>query len=168
MSDALAWLHGQASFSHVFLQTHGWNTPPYKAVKIPFSQFMAGMQDDATMPKGPNFKPLFIAFTWQSLPLKFLQQDDALARAELLGPAISECEMEEDAEASEAAAAVAAAARGATPPELPPTPGCTPTTRPQKQTGSSSAPFRQVPSLPETSRRLRTAVSLCRTLWRSC
>lgn len=118
VSDALAWHLGQEPVSHVFLQTHGWNTPPDKAIKVPFGQFMAGMQDDPTMPKGPDFKPLFVAFTWQALPLKFLQTKDALERAELLGPAMAECNMEQDAEACEAATACASAARGAAPPEL--------------------------------------------------
>lgn len=83
-------------FSHVFLQTHGWNTPPDKAIRVPFAEFMAGMQNDKNVPSDESFNPLYVGFTWEALPLKFLQEEDALKKAELLEDAMTECELQDD------------------------------------------------------------------------
>ncbi|KAI0562369.1 hypothetical protein FGB62_61g193 [Gracilaria domingensis] len=71
--------------THIFAQTHGWNTPPDKAVAVPFTEFIGGMQDDRAMPgESDSFKPIFVAFIWPAVPHGFGQTDDALTKAELL------------------------------------------------------------------------------------
>ncbi len=98
VSDALVEHIKEADppFTHVFLQTHGWNTPPDKAIRVPFSEFMAGMQNDPNVPDDDSFKPLFIGFTWEALPLKFMQEEDALQKAELLEESMQECELQDE------------------------------------------------------------------------
>ncbi len=111
VSDALAELLARDEFTHVFIQTHGWNTAPDKAVKIPFGEFMGGMQDDPTVPNDPSYKPLYVGFTWQSMPVKFFEEKDSLSRTELLGDALEECNIK-DPTLTEASQAVSAVARG--------------------------------------------------------
>lgn len=97
VSDALVEMikSSEVPYSHVFLQTHGWNTPPDKAIRVPFNEFIGGMQDDPNMPDDDSFNPLFVAFTWQALPLRFMQEEDALKRSELLEESLNECEIED-------------------------------------------------------------------------
>lgn len=55
-----------------------------KAVKIPFREFMAGMQNDAAMPRDDeNFRPLFVGFVWPGVPFKKLQRLIGAASAAL-------------------------------------------------------------------------------------
>lgn len=116
VSDALATLLSKEPYTHVFLQTHGWQTPPDKAVKIPFSEFMAGMQDDRSVPNDEAYKPLYIALTWESVPFTFLREKDALTRAEILG---ADAELQKnDPISANAMAATARVARGAPVDEL--------------------------------------------------
>ena len=85
VSDALCEYLRDNPVTHVFIQTHGWNTPPEKAVAVPFSEFISGMQDDHSMPPPETgFSPIFIAFIWQALPISFFKEPDALTRAELV------------------------------------------------------------------------------------
>lgn len=70
-------------FTHIIAQTHGWNTPPDKAVAVPFTEFIGGMQNDAAMPTHA-FNPLFVAFIWPAVPIEFGREPDALTRVELL------------------------------------------------------------------------------------
>lgn len=54
------------------------------------------MQNDPNVPTDENFNPLFIGFTWEALPLKFMKEQDALKKAELLEESLNECEMQDD------------------------------------------------------------------------
>lgn len=108
VSDALAALVAKSDFTHIIVQTHGWNTPPDKAIAVPFTEFIAGMQNDRAMPKGLDFRPLFVAFIWPALPIEFARTDDALTRAELLGKQEREL-VGEDSDIAKAADAAKAA-----------------------------------------------------------
>lgn len=84
VSDAIVEYILEHDVTHIIAQTHGWNTPPDKAVAVPFTEFMGGMQNDAAMPQGEDFKPIFVAFIWPAVPIEFARSEDALTRAELL------------------------------------------------------------------------------------
>lgn len=84
VSDAVADYLRNNTVTHIIAQTHGWNTPPDKAVTVPFKQFIAGMQNDAAMPTGDDFHPIFVCFIWPALPIQLVQTDDARTKAELL------------------------------------------------------------------------------------
>lgn len=95
VSDAIVEYIKAHDVTHIIAQTHGWNTPPDKAVAVPFTEFMGGMQNDAAMPDGDHFRPIFVAFIWPALPLEFVRADDALTRTELLAAAEKEATGEE-------------------------------------------------------------------------
>lgn len=85
VSDAICNYVRDNDITHIIAQTHGWNTPPDKAVAVPFTEFMGGMQNDCAMPtEEDGFKPMFVAFIWPAVPYSFMQSDDALTRAQLL------------------------------------------------------------------------------------
>ncbi|CAN8076250.1 unnamed protein product [Agarophyton chilense] len=101
VSDAIVEYIHTHHVTHIFAQTHGWNTPPDKAVAVPFTEFMGGMQDDRAMPESSDeFRPIFIAFIWPAVPIDFIKTDDALTKAELL--ASSERELEGESEIAHA------------------------------------------------------------------
>lgn len=54
-----------------------------KAVAVPFTEFMGGMQNDKAMPT-EGFHPIFVAFIWQAVPYSFFKTEDSLTRAQLL------------------------------------------------------------------------------------
>lgn len=83
VSDAIVEYIQNNEVTHIIAQTHGWNTPPEKAVAVPFTEFIGGMQNDTAMPT-ENFNPIFIAFIWPAVPLEFGRTPDALTRLELL------------------------------------------------------------------------------------
>lgn len=83
VSDAIAEYIQNNEVTHIIAQTHGWNTPPDKAVAVPFTEFIGGMQNDAAMPT-ENFNPVFVAFIWPAVPIEFGRTPDALTRLELL------------------------------------------------------------------------------------
>lgn len=83
VSDAIAEYIKDNDITHIIAQTHGWNTPPDKAVAVPFTEFIGGMQNDAAMPS-ENFNPIFVAFIWPAVPIEFGRAPDALTRLELL------------------------------------------------------------------------------------
>lgn len=85
VSDALVQYIQDNSPTHLIAQTHGWNTPPDKAVAVPFTEFIGGMQNDAAMPlDDDSFRPIFVAFIWPAVPIEFGKEPDALTRMELL------------------------------------------------------------------------------------
>lgn len=63
--------------------THTHTKPADKAIAVPFTEFMGGMQNDGAMPT-EDFNPVWVAFIWPAVPFEFAQTDDALTRAELL------------------------------------------------------------------------------------
>lgn len=81
---------------------------------MPFSEFMAGMQDDRSVPKDPAYTPVYVAVTWESMPNSFFSAKDALTRAEILGADL----LKTDPVAAKAVTAVAHVARGAPAEEL--------------------------------------------------
>lgn len=83
VSDAVVEYIRNNDITHIIAQTHGWNTPPNKAVAVPFTEFIGGMQNDAAMPQ-EDFNPVFVAFIWPAVPIEFARADDALTRTELL------------------------------------------------------------------------------------
>lgn len=95
VSDAIVEYIKAHDVTHIIAQTHGWNTPPDKAIAVPFTEFMGGMQNDAAMPEGDHFQPIFVAFIWPALPIEFVRTDDALTRAELLAAAETDATGEE-------------------------------------------------------------------------
>lgn len=108
VSDAIAAHISSHNFSHLIIQTHGWNTPPEKAIAVPFTEFMRGMQNDRAMPTPEEgFNPIFIAFIWPALPLEFTSSQDALTRTELLA------QFENEHPATDASTDIAQAAEAA-------------------------------------------------------
>lgn len=87
ISDCIAAYCATNRVTHLILQTHGWNTTAQKAIAVPFTEFMGGMQNDAAMPTDEEdkpFKPVFVAFIWPAVPYDFFEEQDALTRTELL------------------------------------------------------------------------------------
>lgn len=90
-------------YSHILFQTHGWNTPIDAAIRVPFAQFIGGMLNDKNIPTYPDFRPLFIGITWDSLPLSFLEHSNAIDLENLLELTLSAHENSTNIDASSAA-----------------------------------------------------------------
>lgn len=83
VSDAIVEHIKKNDFTHLIVQTHGWNTSPQKAIAVPFKEFIGGMQNDKAMPT-EDFNPLFVTFIWPSMPNSLADQEDARTRMELV------------------------------------------------------------------------------------
>ncbi len=99
VSDAIAQLisdriEESQPFSHIFVQTHGWGQSASIAARNPFNRQISGLLDDANRPRGRNFRPLFVCFTWESLPTGIREDKNALTE-ELITQQILKAEQQQ-------------------------------------------------------------------------
>lgn len=83
MSDCISAWVTENPITHIIAQTHGWNVPPDKAVAVPFTAFMGGMQNYVTMPED-GFNPICVAFIWTVVQIGAVKAENAPTFTELI------------------------------------------------------------------------------------